>query len=79
MWQEEKWLIKELLLLQYHVAQPQSCSVRQIYQVGSSLPGVLGLSTSVSQPRVKSIDYQPHTSCTVINHSHWSVGQLVEY
>lgn len=39
---EEKWLVRELLLLQYHVAPQQSRPVRDIHQAGSSLPGVLG-------------------------------------
>ena len=51
---EEKWLIKELLLLQYHVAPLQSHPVRGIYHAGSSLPGVLGSRSRESQPHVKS-------------------------
>lgn len=50
---EEKWLIKELLLLQYHVAPLQFHPVRDIYQEGSSLPGVLGSCSTESQPHVK--------------------------
>lgn len=57
---EEKWLIKELLLLHHHVAPLQSHPVRDIYQAGSSLPGVLGSLTRGSQPRTKiSIAHHP--------------------
>lgn len=49
----ETWLIKEMLLLQYHVAPLQSLPVRDIYQAGSSLPGVLGFCARESQPHVK--------------------------
>lgn len=50
---EEKWLIKELLLLQYHVAPQQSRPVRDIHQAGSSLPGVLGSLSAESRLHVR--------------------------
>lgn len=50
---EDKWLIGELLLMHYHVAPLQSCPVRDIYQAGISLPGVLGSLTGGSQPHGK--------------------------
>jgi len=49
---EEKWLIKELLLLQYRVAPLQSNPLRDIYQAGSSLPEVLGSRARESQAHV---------------------------
>lgn len=49
---EEKWLVKELLLLQYHVAPQPSSPVREIHQVGSSLPGVLCSFSTVARLRV---------------------------
>lgn len=67
---EEKWLIKELLLLQYHVAPLQSHSVRDIYQAGSSLPGVLGSCTRVAAS-CEVIDRAPSIAYRAINPSHW--------
>lgn len=55
---EEKWLIKELLLLQYHVAPRQSHPMGDIYQEGSSLPEVLGSSIRVSDS-CEDIDHRP--------------------
>lgn len=52
---EEKWLVKEMLLLQYHVAPQQSRPVRDIHQVGSSLPGVLGSFSAGAQLHVVEI------------------------
>lgn len=49
---EEKWLVKELLLLQYHVAPQQSRPVRDIHQAGSSLPGVLRSFSTAAQLHV---------------------------
>lgn len=74
---EEKWLIKDLLLLQCHVAPVQSQSVREIYQADSSLPGVLGSCTRESQPHVKlSITHRPLLAGG-INPSHWSMQDVV--
>lgn len=51
-------LIKEVLLLQYHVAPLQYCPIRDIYQAGSSLPEVLCSCTTVSGS-CKDIDLLP--------------------
>lgn len=67
---EEKWLIKELLLLHYHVVPLQSRPVRDIYQAGSSLPEVLGSCTRESQAHVEILITCCPIVCRRISSSH---------